>query len=111
MPDLTPEEIEIKEWKYTGYQHYTRFIASDNDFLVFRRFSVLNTRVSLALQDEIVVLEHELADLDNRFSEKSARDIHNGSFRADTGSARAKLLQGRIFHKLKEYSKPSEMCT
>ncbi|EHK97238.1 hypothetical protein M7I_7017 [Glarea lozoyensis 74030] len=111
MPNLTPEEIEIKEWKYTGYQHYTRFIASDNDYLVFRRFSVLSTRVSLALQDEIVVLEHELAELDNRLSEKHAPDIHNGSFRADKAdkvspiaSARAKLLHGKIFHKLKEYN-------
>ncbi len=29
---LTQDEIEAKEWKYTGYQHYSKFLASDNDF-------------------------------------------------------------------------------
>ena len=102
---LTQEEIETKEWKYTGYQHFSRFISSDNDFLFFRRFSVLNARVFLALQDEIATLEHELATLDQASSEKTAPDVHNGSFRADAGSARAKLLHGKIYSKLKKYSK------
>ncbi|CZR62673.1 uncharacterized protein PAC_12570 [Phialocephala subalpina] len=87
------EEVEDKEWKYTGYRHYSKFIALDNDFLVFRRFSVLNAKVCLALQDEIEILEHELATLDEASLEKSTPDIHNGSFGADAGSARARLLQ------------------
>lgn len=102
---LRQEEVEAKEWKYTGYQHYSKFLASDNDFLVFRRFSGLNVRVALAIQDEIAVLEQKLATLDQELSEKMAPDIHNGSFRADTGSARANLIQGRIYHKLKKYSR------
>jgi hypothetical protein len=101
---LTQEEIEAKEWKYTGYQHYSKFLASDNDFLVFRRFAGLNVRVALAIQDEIAILEHKLATLDQESSEKMGPDIHNGSFRADTGSARANLIQDRIYHKLKKYS-------
>ena len=102
---LTPEEIELKEWKYTGYQHYSKFIASDNDFLVFRRFPVLNARVSLTLQDEIVLLEHELSMLDRASSAKGTPDTHNGSFRLDPGIAWANLLRDTIYHKLKEYSK------
>lgn len=104
----TPEEIELKEWKYTGYQHYSKFIASDHDFLVFRRFSVLNARVSLALQDEIVLLEQELSMLDQASSGKNSLDIHNGSFRLDAESGRAKLLRRTICHKLNEYSKYSD---
>jgi hypothetical protein len=100
----TQEEMEAKEWKYTGHQHYPKFLASDNDFLVFRRFSSLNVRVALAIQDEIAVLEQKLAILDQELCEKSAPDNHNGSFRADTGSARANLIQGRIYHKLQQYS-------
>ncbi|KAH8654131.1 hypothetical protein BGZ60DRAFT_419383 [Tricladium varicosporioides] len=101
---LTKEEIEAKEWKYTGYRHYSQFIASDNDLLIFRSFGALNARVCLALQDEISILEQELATLDKASSDLGAPDIHNGSFRADVGSPRAKLLKGRIYLKLKEYN-------
>jgi hypothetical protein len=68
---------------------------------------VLNARISLTLQDEIAILEHELAALDQISSKRGAPNIHNGSFRLDAGSARERLLHGRIYHKLKEYSKRS----
>jgi len=102
---LTKEDIEAKEWKYTGYRHYSQLLASDNDFLIFRFFGSLNARVCLALQDEISILDQELAALDEASSELSAPDIHNGSFRADVGSPRAKLLRSKIYLRLKEYSK------
>jgi len=105
VQQLTQEQFEAKEWKYTGYRTFSQFISSDNDFFILRRFGALNARVILALQDEITVLEQELAALDEVASQESAPDVHNGSFRADSGSRRLKLLRNDIYKKLKNYSK------
>jgi hypothetical protein len=94
-----------KFWKTIGYQGYSKFLATDNDFLIFRHFGVLNTRVLLLLQDEISVLEQELEALDFTHSQPSAADIHNGSFRRESLPQRRALLL-EIHKKIKEYSQP-----
>lgn len=100
----TKEEIEAKEWKYTGYRGFSQFVSSDDDFFVIRRFGDLNTRVTLLLQDEISQLEQELADLDDSQVKKEGPDIHNGTFRGEIGSERWNLLRKEIYVKLKDYS-------
>jgi len=102
--DLTEEEIEEKPWKYIGYDGYASFIASEKDFFILRRFTSLNTRIALALQDQVVVLEEQLKELDYGYSRRSARDLHNGSFRCDREDRKALLEE--ITHKLSQYSKP-----
>lgn len=101
-PALTEEEIEKKPWKYIGYKGYSKFIASDNDFYVVRKFATLNTRVTLALQDEIVVLESDLDVLDAQYSKRDAENLHNGSFRDDRQDRNA--LIEKITSKLAKYS-------
>lgn len=67
-PQTEPSETDIQNqpWKYTGYRAFCEWSASDNDLLVVRRFSALNTRVVLKMQDEIVQLEDELAGIDEK---------------------------------------------
>ncbi|KAK1708091.1 hypothetical protein BDP67DRAFT_526008 [Colletotrichum lupini] len=81
----TPTEDDVKEkpWKYIGYKGYSRFLSSEDNFFLLRRFDTLNVRVSLALQDEVSVLEEELDAFDSCFSKKSADDFNNGTLRED----------------------------
>lgn len=97
------EEYYRKPWKYLGYRGYSEFISSDKSALIFRRFGTLNARVLLLLQDQISQLETKLKALDTQHSKKSARDIHNGSFRMEEVPQRTELLL-EIHGKLKEYN-------
>ncbi|KAH7122524.1 hypothetical protein B0J11DRAFT_409503, partial [Dendryphion nanum] len=97
------EEILEKPWKYLGYRAYSEFLASDDTFLVFRKFGTLHARVLLVLQDEISQLEARLEDIDTQHSRKAAKDIHNGSFRREEISERTQILH-EVHEKLKEYS-------
>ncbi|KAI1742669.1 hypothetical protein F4680DRAFT_411389 [Xylaria scruposa] len=92
---ITREDIERKPWKYVGYCGYTSLVASEDDFFILRRFNSLNVRIALLLQDEIVVLENELAEIDGRASRKDSEDLHNGSFRQDQNDRIAVLHQIR----------------
>ncbi|KAM0798784.1 hypothetical protein BDR22DRAFT_808348 [Usnea florida] len=85
-------EIEQKPWKYLGYQSFSRFVASDNDLFILRRFGALSAQVILALQDELSCLEHDLEVIEKRQREEDAPDVHNGSFRQETQLDRRKLL-------------------
>jgi hypothetical protein len=103
---LPPDSSRIKRrkpWKEIGYRGFSAFLASDNDFLVFRRFGAINARLLLYLQDEIAVLEQDLEHLEILHSQDSAIDIHNGSFRQETLPQRKKLLD-TLLVKVKEYS-------
>jgi hypothetical protein len=97
------DEVYKKPWKYIGYKSFSEWAASDNDFFVVRRFSALNSRVILKLQDDISILEEQLEELeaDNRRSDGPA--VNNGSFRHETIEKRRELLED-IKNKLKEYS-------
>ncbi len=99
---LTQEEIEKKPWKYIGYRGYSDFISSENDFYIIRRFGALNARVTLALQDQVSVMEEQLKNLDSEFSRRDAADVHNGSFRDD--QAERKRLVEEIGDVLMKYS-------
>jgi hypothetical protein len=102
-PDSSPIKRR-KPWKEIGYRGFSAFLASDNDFLVFRHFGAVNARLLLYLQDEIAVLEQDLEELEILHSQDSAVDIHNGSFRQETLPQRKKLLDNLLV-KVKEYSK------
>ncbi|OBT63849.1 hypothetical protein VE03_06580 [Pseudogymnoascus sp. 23342-1-I1] len=106
-PELTEKEIGEKPWKYIGYKGYSEFISSENDFYILRSFRSLNTRIALALQDEITALEHQIDKLDTRYSRRDADDIHNGSFRCDRDD-RTELVE-LIASKLSLYSSVSHL--
>ncbi|KAH7412513.1 hypothetical protein BKA64DRAFT_330380 [Cadophora sp. MPI-SDFR-AT-0126] len=102
---ITDNDIFDQPWKYTGYKKYAWFLASDDDFLIFRRFGTLNARILLLLQDEICVAEAKLKSLDEEYSQKTAPRQHNGSFRKESvQQAERKNLLLEIKEKLKEYN-------
>lgn len=92
-----------KPWKTLGYRAYSHLLNSHDNFLVFRRFGVLNARLMLALQDHIVILEEKLDKLDSLLSKPEAPDVHNGTFREDPVEERTQLLLD-LRTKLKDYS-------
>ena len=69
-----------------------------------RRFSQLNVRATLALQDEIVQLEEELNDRDD-FNRRLPEDFDNGSLRNDRDVERIELIKDKIIPALTVYSK------
>lgn len=91
-----------KEWKYVGYRGFCQFTASENDFLVLRRFGELGIRALLARQDELADLESQLATLEARLMQGGARDFNNGTFREEQSEIRAALLT-EIDEKLRTY--------
>lgn len=96
-------DIALKPWKYSRYQSFSAFVASDNDFSILRRFGDLSARVLLGLQDQLSCLEKDLGLLEKRVREKDAPDIHNGSFRQETQGERQTLVC-RAQLLLREYS-------
>ncbi|KAF1948719.1 hypothetical protein CC80DRAFT_485693 [Byssothecium circinans] len=108
-----PTAEKAKPWKTIGYRGFSNFLASDNDFLLFRKFGALNARLLLYLQDEIVQLETTLNALEQHHSRKEADDIHNGSFREDALPHRTQLLSV-INIKMRQYNElllqHSQLC-
>ena len=102
--DLSHEKDQVKYWKDVGYRGFSAFLASDDDFLIFRRFGALNARLLLYLQDEIVVLEEQLQQLEGIHASPAATDVHNGSFRQEAIPKRRELLEV-ISRKVRQYSK------
>jgi hypothetical protein len=100
---LTQREVDDKPWKYIGYEGYSNFLASETDFLAFRRFGVVSTRIILRLQDRVVILQEKLEKLDRQFNRREAEDIHNGSFRQEDKEREQVLDELQIA--LSEYSK------
>ena len=103
------KDIKDKPWKYTGYRSFSTFIATDNDFLIFRRFGTLSARVLLSLQDQLSCVEEELEACEKRLRGRYVPDTHNGSFRQDSQKDRQDLVC-RAQRLLREYSQSSPFC-
>jgi hypothetical protein len=88
MPDgnaaVTEKRHDIA-WKYEGYQDFSKWMASDDDFFIFRRFENANARVLLWMQHQIEKKEARLGELHD-IIEKSPIDngLRNDSFNWDT---------------------------
>lgn len=104
-PDFTVEEAQENPRKYSGYRVFSRWMASDQAFFILRRFGTLNTRVLLAMQDEIVELEDRLNFMDEEYSRRDyTESVDNGTFRDDPFGDRRKLVQEILPEKLARYS-------
>ena len=110
-PDYDKATADESPWKYVGYRVFAKWMASEQTFFIVRRFGALNTRVILALQDEIVELEQQLNHLDEDYSRKDANEnhTHNGSFRFDGFEDRRNLIQDILPEKLAKYSRTYSM--
>lgn len=80
-------------------------MAADQEFFIVRRFGALNTRVILALQDEITQYEQRLDMIDMEYSRK-AKDLstNNGSFRFDPSNERREMIRAILPDKLLKYN-------
>jgi hypothetical protein len=79
-------------WKYVGYPGFSRFMASSNDCLALRKFTGLNVRVLLKLQNTVVELERQLDEMDNFTMDLPPGEGGCASFRLDANSPREKLI-------------------
>jgi hypothetical protein len=105
-PDFKPADARDNPRKYSGYRVFSRWMASDQAFFILRRFGTLNTRILLAMQDEIVELEDRLNLLDEEASRKETPDnVDNGTIRDDPFGDRRRLVTEILPDKLAKYSK------
>ena len=78
-----------------------KWMASDDDFFVLRRFGELSARVLLRLQNRIAMLEENLQRMDRDCVEKG---LNNGTFRYDPIWHRQQLLD-ELTSRLEQYRK------
>ncbi|KAL3458233.1 hypothetical protein BJX64DRAFT_292389 [Aspergillus heterothallicus] len=87
--------------RYIGYAEYTKFLATEDNFCILRRFDRSNIRVLLSLQDEIRQLEQALDKCDDAMSKQA---VNNGSLRNDPSDERRCLI-GELSRKLEHYNR------
>jgi hypothetical protein len=88
---MTLQEMKDKPWKYIGYKGYSRFIASDPDLFILRRFALESARLALWLQYQVPEASEGLESIDARHSQRDVEDIHHGSFQDDPEDRRRAL--------------------
>lgn len=96
-------DVDLRPWKYLGWPAFARFAAFDDDLLVLRRFDVASTRVLLAMQDSVSVLEERLHALDQEHSSLGSPHLNNGSFREEHSKQRKEVMRD-LRSELLEYS-------
>ena len=82
-----------------GYPAMCRWMASDDDFFVIRKFGEVAARVLLRMQDRIVQLEEELHKQDQI---SAMHGLHNGTFRKEKNLPRDQIMD-ELTWRLKEY--------
>ncbi|KAF2831562.1 hypothetical protein CC86DRAFT_140805 [Ophiobolus disseminans] len=83
---LTPSTTSPKRrpYKEDGYQAFSKWMASDDDFFVFRRFESLNANTILWMQFRISELEAKLEGIHEEIKESKVSDnLKNSSFAWD----------------------------
>ncbi|KAK5662358.1 hypothetical protein OQA88_8268 [Cercophora sp. LCS_1] len=101
-PQPTQEEASRQPSRWVGYGGYSKFISSDDDLFILRRFSALSVRVALSMQHEIATLEKELENLDRSYAMEEPT-VHNGCFEDDQEDR--EMLLRIIAEKLRRYNK------
>ncbi|KAL6722305.1 hypothetical protein ACLMJK_001412 [Lecanora helva] len=104
--NFSREEADRQPWRYRGYAAFTEWSASDDDFLVLRKFNAISIRVMLYLQDQIVVLEDDLRDVDQECRRASDELADGGTFRFDQWERRGQILTDLALH-IKRYRRTS----
>lgn len=62
------------EDRYRGYRSLSTFLDSDENFMIYRRFGYLHSRVLLRKQDQLRVLEEELDEYDDQDAEEAEQE-------------------------------------
>lgn len=105
-PPVTEQYKLDRAWKYEGYGSFSRWMASDDDFFVFRRFDTLNARTILWIQDRITRKEERLRMIQKGIEDApEALGYRNDSFRYDIVACKERdVLMGELSHLLHQYS-------
>ena len=82
-----------------GYPRLAAFLSSDQNFMVYRGFDYLHSRVLLHHQNELAVLEQELDELD---------DMDQANSSHDTGIGEATRLQSIAIDKRIAYQEKQD---
>jgi hypothetical protein len=110
-------------YRYEGYQAFSSWMASEDDFFLFRRFDSLNAQTILWMQDRITRIEGDLQGIHKCIENSSFADgLRNDSFRWDERYAQKRhQLMGELsqilFHcsesqsATSSYRLPSLHCT
>jgi len=86
-----------------GYPLLAAFLDSDENFMVYRRFGFLHSRILLKKQEQLRQLEQSLDRLDQHENAKSSRSLVTMEhYDGDEGKERRELEE-KIEQKLLEY--------
>jgi len=85
-----------------GYPRLAAFLSSEENFMLYRKFSFLQSRLLLFKQDELRALERDLDNMDAS-DKHHAPDLLHSRERDDARSGRRKQLIEEISQKFQEY--------
>lgn len=92
LGEVSDSEVASKPFKYLGYRGFVSHLVQSDD-VILRRFDHLHVRLLLYLQDQIVQLETELAELDQLHAEGRPELVHNGTFRKEHEKKRTEVME------------------
>jgi hypothetical protein len=99
---LTKPQNSVLESHPRGYPRFSALLAIDPSFSNLRRFAHIRMRILLEKQDEIVVLEEELARIDR----DETCNLYLASRRTDKNTGRREVIEN-LGKKIAEYGLPS----
>lgn len=98
-------------WKDQGYTAFSEWMASEDDFFLFRRFESLNAHTILWMQDQIMMIEerlekiHETVEKAPLHSSDPSKTMRNSSSRWDAANLPERhALMGELSRLLLHYS-------
>jgi hypothetical protein len=105
-PPIDDQMRRDNPWKYDGYKAFSEWMASENDFFLFRRFESLNANTILYLQHRISGLENRLHEIHRTVEESTEEKWKNSSLGWDANHMPERLqIMDELSCLLLHYSK------
>lgn len=108
---MSPEQKVNVAWQYHGYPALSEWMASSNDFFLLRRFSPLQVRCLLYLQNEIALRGQQLHEWDRVALCQQPGKGNSGRINQDPDALhnhpRPRIIR-ELVPMLKEYSKTKD---
>lgn len=76
-----------------GYSRLAAFLDSDENFMIYRRFGYIQSRLLLEKQDELRMLEDKLDILDREMYNQRDGDVTTRDLPSDIAAPRKELIQ------------------
>lgn len=109
MPCLSPDNLPAKlndlvDEYPAGYPRLAAVVNSDENFMLYRRFGVLQARILLNKQDHLRDMEERLEAMDDHDDERDCRALESREYDDAKYKSRKKLLHN-IELAFEEYGK------